>query len=57
MSNPVPSVEQYGAQTVMKDVDERKNERSAAPSGVQYGVQIVKNAVGERRWAQSDTIR
>jgi len=29
MSNPLPSVEQYGAQTV-KAIDEQKNEQSAA---------------------------
>jgi len=30
MSNPLPSAEQYGAQTVVKAVDGRKNEQSAA---------------------------
>jgi len=30
MSNALPSPEQYGAQTVMKAVDEGKNEQSAA---------------------------
>jgi len=30
MSNPLPSAEQYGAQTVVKAIDERKNEQSAA---------------------------
>jgi len=30
MSNPLPSAEQYGAQTVVKAVDERKYEQSAA---------------------------
>jgi len=30
MSNPLPSAEQYGAQIVVKAIDERKNEQSAA---------------------------
>jgi len=30
MSNLLPSAEQYGAQTVVKAVHERKNEQSAA---------------------------
>jgi len=30
MSNALPSAEQYGAQTVVKAVDERKNVQSAA---------------------------
>jgi len=29
MSDPLPSAEQYGVQTVVKAVDERKNEQSA----------------------------
>jgi len=30
MSNPLPSAEQYGAQTIVKAVDERKYEQCAA---------------------------
>jgi len=30
MSNPPPSAEKYGAQTIVKAVDERKNKQSAA---------------------------
>jgi len=30
MRNPLPTVEQYSAQTVVKAVDKRKNEQSAA---------------------------
>jgi len=30
MSNPLPSAGQYGAQTVVKAIDEWKNEQSAA---------------------------
>jgi len=33
MSNPTPSAEKYGAKTVVKAVDERKNEQSAAICG------------------------
>jgi len=30
MSNPLPSAQQYGVQTVVKAIDEQKNEQSAA---------------------------
>jgi len=30
MSNPLPSAEQYGVKTIVKAVDECKNEQSAA---------------------------
>ena len=57
MSNPLPFTEQYGAQTVVKVVDERKNERSAAPSTVQFGAQSVVKTVDEWKNEQSADIR
>ena len=57
MSNPLPSAKQYGAQTVVKAVDERKNERSTAPSAVQYGAQSVVKTVDEWNNEQSAAIR
>ena len=50
-------VKQYGMQTVVKAVDERKNERSAAPSAVQYGAQSVVKTVDEWKNEQSAAIR
>jgi len=57
MCNPLPSAEQYGAQTVVKAIDKRTNERSAAPSAVQYGGQSIVKTVDEWKNAQSAAIR
>jgi len=43
--------------TIVKAVDERKNERSATPSAVQYTAQTVVKAIDEWKNEQSDAIR
>jgi len=56
MSNPLPSAEQYGVQTVVKAVGERKKEQSAAIRSAIRAQTGVK-AVVERKNEQSATIR
>jgi len=46
MSNPLPSNQQYGAQTVVKAVDKWKNEQSAA---IRRAIQHEKRRVSRRR--------
>jgi len=54
MSNPLPSTEQYGAQTVVKPLT-TASKRNPLPFAVQNGAQTVK-AVDERKNEQSAAI-
>jgi len=56
MSNPLPSAEQYGAESVVKAVDERTNKQSALPSAEQYGAKTIVKAVDECKNEQSAAI-
>jgi len=49
--NPLPSSEQYSAQTV-KAIDERKNEQHGAIRGAMWRATLMK-AVDERKYKQS----
>jgi len=46
MSNPMPSAQPYGVQTIVKAVDERKNEQSTA---IRLAIQHAKLWVSRRR--------